>query len=287
MPVLLAAAGAEQEVTPPGDAPVLSVIIIAQNDETTIARSVAAVVNQECPEPFEVIVVTSGQDRTAAIVREHFPSVTLVDLPRPALPGEARNAGLRLADTPLVLCLDADDRLAPGALAALSAALEENPDAGFAYGHIRMVGAMGGVMRLPPYDPLKLLDRHLIGPSALMRAEVFRDTGGYDRAFALYEDWELWVAALARGWRGVRVDQVTHEYRRHAGSKLGRDRRRYGEYRRQLRAKHASLYARRAELGRESGMSFAERALYRFYWGPRPVPAAVEDALYRRVFRPR
>ena len=200
---------------------------------------------------------------------------------------EARNAGVRVAQTPLVLCLDADDRWAPGALAALTAALDGHPDAGFAYGHIRMVGAMGGVMRLPPYDALKLLDRHLIGPSALMRAEVLRATGGYDPAFALSEDWELWVAALESGWRGVRVDQVTHEYRRHAGSKLGRDRRRYKEFRRQLRGKHAALYARRAELARGSSMNLAERALYRFYWGPRPVPAAVEDALYRRIFRPR
>ena len=34
----------------------------------------AVVVAQECPEPFEVIVVTSGEDRTAAIVRERFPA---------------------------------------------------------------------------------------------------------------------------------------------------------------------------------------------------------------------
>ena len=66
-----------------------------------------------------------------------------------------------------------------------------------------------------------------------------------------------------------------------------RDRRRYREFRRQLRAKHAGLYARRGALARESAMNPAERALYRFYWGPRPMPAAVEDALYRRIFRPR
>ena len=255
-----------------------------------VEEAVASAREQEPVAPARVVVVDDGSTEPAshdALTR--LEALAGVDVVRQENRGaaEARNAGLRVAQTPLVLCLDADDRLAPGALAALSTALEENPDAGFAYGHIRMVGAMGGVMRLPPYDPLKLLDRHLIGPSALMRSEVVRDTGGYDRAFALYEDWELWVAALERGWRGVRVDQVTHEYRRHADSKLGRDRRRYREFRRQLRAKHASLYARRGELALESGMSAAERALYRLYWGPRPMPAAVEDALYRRVFRPR
>lgn len=79
------------------DAPAISAVVIAQNDEGEIERSVRSVVEQECPEPFEVIVVTSGTDRTAALVREKFPHVTLVELPKPVLPGEARNVGLRVA----------------------------------------------------------------------------------------------------------------------------------------------------------------------------------------------
>ena len=79
------------------DAPVLSAIVIARDDEDRIERSVRAVVEQRTEQPFEVIVVTSGSDRTAEIVRERFPDVTLVELPHPALPGEARNAGLAIA----------------------------------------------------------------------------------------------------------------------------------------------------------------------------------------------
>ncbi|HLB62684.1 MAG TPA: glycosyltransferase [Actinomycetota bacterium] len=79
------------------DAPVLSAIVIARDDEDRIERTVRSVVEQRTPEPFEVIVVTSGNDRTAEIVRERFPDVTLVELDRPALPGEARNAGLSVA----------------------------------------------------------------------------------------------------------------------------------------------------------------------------------------------
>ena len=39
-----------------------------------------------------------------------------------------------------------------------------------------------------------------------MRRELVEETGGFDPAFRFYEDWELWVNALAHGWRGVRVD---------------------------------------------------------------------------------
>ena len=40
--------------------PTISAVVIAQNDEETIAESVGALVSQEIDQPFEVIVVTSG-----------------------------------------------------------------------------------------------------------------------------------------------------------------------------------------------------------------------------------
>src|SRR5205823_9537803 len=83
-----------------------------------IERSVRAVVEQRCDQPFEVIVVTSGTDRTAEIVRDRFPDVTLVELPHPALPGEARNAGLAVARGDYVSFPGSHVELAQGSLAA-------------------------------------------------------------------------------------------------------------------------------------------------------------------------
>jgi glycosyltransferase involved in cell wall biosynthesis len=193
----------------------------------------------------------------------------------------ARNAGLRQATTRYLLALDADDRLAPGALDALRAPLDAEPSLGFAYGHMRFFGAWQGELRFPPYNPYTLLYRHTIGLSALMRREVFADTGGFDEQFETYEDWELWLHALEHGWRGRQVDVVALHYRRHAGTKHGDDRRRYREHFRQLRRKHAALYARAGELARESETGLPARLLHRLYWGPRPVPAGVESALWR------
>ena len=96
----------------------LSAIVISRNDEARIARTVASVVNQSSPEPFEVIVVASGTDRTAEVVRQRFPEVTLIELPRPALPGEARNAGLRVARGTYVSFPGSHVELPPGSLAA-------------------------------------------------------------------------------------------------------------------------------------------------------------------------
>jgi glycosyltransferase involved in cell wall biosynthesis len=121
VPVLMAdvqAASIAESLMDDNQKPIaLSVIVIAQNDEATIAASIGAIVDQECPDPFEVIVVTSGTDRTAEIVRSGFPDVTIVELPKPALPGEARNAGLRIARGTYVTFPGSHVQLKPGSLA--------------------------------------------------------------------------------------------------------------------------------------------------------------------------
>lgn len=99
-------------------APVLSAIVISRDDEDRIERAVRSVVEQRCDHPFEVIVVTSGTDRTASIVRERFPQVRVVELDHPALPGEARNAGLRVARGAYVSFPGSHVALPPGSLAA-------------------------------------------------------------------------------------------------------------------------------------------------------------------------
>jgi glycosyltransferase involved in cell wall biosynthesis len=197
----------------------------------------------------------------------------------------ARNAGLSRATTPYVLFLDADDRLVPGALAILRVPLEADSTLGFAYGRMKFFGDWNGELRFPPYDPYALLYRHTIGLSALARRELLEDTGGFDPDFEQFEDWELWVNALAHGWRGRQVDAVTVEYRRHSGSKHAQDRRAYREAFRRLRTKHAQLYRERDRLQAESFLGSPGRFLYRAYWGPRPVPASVEQGLYRLLWR--
>jgi glycosyltransferase involved in cell wall biosynthesis len=75
-------------------------------------------VNQECTWPFEVIVVTSGPGNAAAVVRAEFPQVTVIELASPALPGEARNAGLRVARGDYVSFPGSHVELLPGSLEA-------------------------------------------------------------------------------------------------------------------------------------------------------------------------
>ena len=114
--------------------PVLSAIVISRDDEERIERAVASVVTQEVGVPFEVIVVVSGTDATADIVRRRFPQVQLVVLDGEALPGRARNAGVRVARGDFVSFPGSHTELPPGSLAARVAAHEQ--------GHAMVTGSM-------------------------------------------------------------------------------------------------------------------------------------------------
>lgn len=233
----------------------------------------------------QVIVVDDGsnEDETLAALAE-LPSDVVLLRQRNSGLSAARNAGCRAAQTSLLLALDADDMLPADALRSLKRGLDRDPTAGFSYGVTQLFGEWTGLVRMPDWDPYRLLYRHTIGPTALTRRTLFEDLGGYDEEMKVYEDWEFWLRAVERGWHGVRVPEVTFLYRRHGSTMLAGARRAHRRWYRTIRAKHPALYGRRRELARQSDLGLVGRALYRYYWGPRPIPAAAEHAVYRLLW---
>jgi glycosyltransferase involved in cell wall biosynthesis len=267
----------------------VTVVITCFNYGAFLADSVESALSQAGGEPRVVVVDDGSTDERTLAELARLPAQ--VELVRQANAGvaEARNAGLRRAQTPYALALDADDRLDADALQRLSDPLRAEPELGFSYGIMRFFGAWDGVMKMPPYDPYRLLYRHNIGSAALIRRELFEDVGGYDPKFTGYEDWELWLHALARGWRGRRVEAVTLHYRRHGATRHLGARPRYRATFRQLRHKHSALYGRgsRRRLGAQSDLTRLGRLVYRWWWGWRPLPARLELALQSVLWRAR
>lgn len=261
-----------------------TVVITCRDYGRFLGEAVRSALGQEGGPVSVVVVDDASTDPETVGALERLPPEVLLVRGEGRGVCQARNAGLEVVQTAYAIVVDADDRLAPGALATMRKPLEADPALGFAYGRMRFFGAWQGELRFPSYDPYRLLFRHTIGLSALMRRELVEDTGGFDPSFEYFEDWELWLNALAHGWRGVQVDAVTLEYRRHERSKLAADRRRYRSAFRALRQKHAALYANRAAFARESALTPLGRLLYRVYWGPRPVPARLESLVYRLLW---
>lgn len=265
----------------------ITVVIPCFNYGHFLLEAVTSALAQDGGEPAIIVIDDGSTDPSTHAVLAELPDRVRLVRQENAGVAAARNAAIPLLTTRYVLMLDADDRLGTGALTALRAPLDADPSLGFSFGIMRFFGEWGGVLRLPPYDPFGLLYRHTIGLSALMRRELCEAVGGYDPAFGGYEDWDFWIAALRHGWYGTFVEAETVHYRRHGTSRHFEARYRYRETYRQLKRKYPDLYgpAGRRALAARSRLGWFGRQVYRFWWGPRPLPARLEIGLQALLWR--
>lgn len=160
-------------------APALTVVVMGYRNEATIEAAVASVLEQRAPEPVEVVVVTSGGDRSADVVRRAHPTVEVVESGAHLLPGGARNAGVEAARGGVVAFLAADCLAEPGWAAARLVAHRA--------GHPVVAGAMTPA---PPHRPsswashLTLYRHRLAGrpPGLVAHPDPAAHGLSYDRA---------------------------------------------------------------------------------------------------------
>ena len=112
---------------PAGDSPRISVVVATYNYDLYLARALDSILAQQEVD-FEVLVVDDGStDQTREIVGRYGRVVNYVRQEHAGVFSACRT-GARAARGRYVLFIDADDRLRPGALAALQAAAERNTD---------------------------------------------------------------------------------------------------------------------------------------------------------------
>jgi glycosyltransferase involved in cell wall biosynthesis len=178
-------------------------------------------VAQQTRRDIEIVVVDDGStDNTAAVagrLMADFPRL-LARLIRQANGGTAaaRNAGIAEAKGNLICCLDADDQMDPGYLAACARALDD-PTVSIAYGACELFGEHGGRFDPPTYDFAGLLRSNFIGSAAVFRRQAWEDSGGYRDGW--YEDWDFWIGCGRAGHFGVPVPSALWYYRVRDGSR--------------------------------------------------------------------
>lgn len=167
-----------------------------------------------------VVIGTFGDDTwrnlghaLSDVAREANPDVPVISSHDRTL-ADARNTGAKIltehCDVTWLCFLDADDSLESGYLPAMRRRVDELDRL---YGHrrypallmpaVRYVNPDGtetppGIPNGTPRRPLWEINRGVIG--TLIDAHTFAEVDGF-RELSLYEDWDLWLRAIAAGAR--------------------------------------------------------------------------------------
>ena len=188
----------------------VSIIIAVKNGSAYIAEAVDSARAQAAV--HEILVIDDGStDGTRDIVRNFGdPRVRL--LPNAATGvSAARNTGARAATGEWQMFLDADDRLRPGAIAALLQAARPLPDAVAVYGDYDRIDHNGRAIgirrtlrrRAKPSGQIlaRLAAGNFIvnGGVMIIRAAAFAASGGFDETLRYCEDWHCWCRLAAGG----------------------------------------------------------------------------------------
>ena len=170
--------------------------------------------------PCEIVVVNDGG------AKPDVEGVTLVHHETSRGRSEAANAGVNAASSAFVAFLDDDDLYYPEHLSTMARASSSNHAGWYsdAVSAFLRPGAQGAYetysrMRLyaQSYDrELLQLDNYIPLPTLLVARSTFMETGGFDPAFDLFEDWDF-LLRLSRRGDLLRIPRVTCEVRHFEG----------------------------------------------------------------------
>lgn len=209
--------------------PEVSIVIVTFNAQDIVLDCLASIPAGGAE--AEVIVVDNrSEDRTVDLIREHYPEVRIIQTGYNAGYSGGNNIGIRAAAAPLILLLNPDATLHPGALRALIDFARAHPNAGMVGGRMlypdgrlqhngfrfpNLTMAFFGFFGLVPLDsplngryPLAAYEHdheveHLLGAALLVRREVVEQVGLMDdKTFPMYFEESDWCYRTHRaGWK--------------------------------------------------------------------------------------
>lgn len=203
--------------------PRLSIVTPCLNRAATIGAAIDSVLAQGHPS-FEHIIVDGGStDGTAAVLARYPHLVVIREKDRNLY--DAINKGLRAARGEAIGLLNSDDLYAPGAFAAIEAALAD-PAVKMVLGAAEFFAMAAGrdvVQQRLSGTANGLTEANVIGGITTMNAAFYRRTllerlGPFDDRFPLSADKDFWLRLVLLAPRLAVTGSTVIRYRSHAGS---------------------------------------------------------------------
>lgn len=199
----------------------VSIIIPTYNYADYVITAIDSALNQSYDNK-EIIVVDDGStDNSASILTEKYGRrICLIQQENQGV-SAARNKGISVANGEFILPLDSDDWIDPMYL-VLTVPMMSDPKVGIVSTDYMKFGVDNFYVNTYHITLEQEIDGNGIPICSLIRRKAFDQTPGYTRAFvnaagntrALgYEDWNLWLDILKRGWKMETVNKPLFNYR--------------------------------------------------------------------------
>ena len=210
--------------------PIISIIMPFYNDKKYIRQAVSSVLNQTFP-CFELLIIDDGSKDKESL--EELEKVAKLDERIKVFHKEnegvsaTRDYGAKRAakDSKYLVFLDSDDLLNETFLETCYWTLETNPKATWAY--TDSVGFEGQeYIWNKCFNCNKMKKENDLVITAVIKKDAFFEVNGFEiREKNVYEDWNLWLKLIAKGYFPVHINYYGVWYRRKKESELNRAKR--------------------------------------------------------------
>ncbi len=200
--------------------PKVSIVIPNYNYADYLPQAIESALNQTYDNK-EVLVVDDGStDSSVEIIRSYGSRVKFLPQDNQGV-SAARNTGIAFAQGEFLLPLDADDYLEMRYLAT-TVPLMADPEVGIVSTDYNKFGVDNFYVSTWKLTLAQEVEGNGIPICSLIRRKAFDQTPGYTTTFVKeagftralgYEDWNLWLDILKRGWKMAVVNEPLFNYR--------------------------------------------------------------------------
>ena len=198
-----------------------AVVIPAKNRAPYLEKAVLSSIHQTRP-PQEVYIIVDpshdGTEAKAMALSRRFNEVKCILNNKDQGVAESRNQGIVASTSDYIMFLDSDDVLKPRYIEKVAALLDQNSKVGMGYSDYVEFGDRNKLIKLPSFDPRLLLVDCFFG-WPVTRRTALEEAGGFDSE-QIFEDWELFIRVIGKGWSAMGVSEPLYMWRIH---ELGRD----------------------------------------------------------------
>mgnify|MGYP003627397589 FL=1 len=204
------------ELKPKKNNPLVSIIIPVYNYGKTLDRALLSVFNQTYKN-LEIIIIDDGSTDSFTILKLknlNIPNTKII-FQENGGPSKARNEGIKVSTGEYILPLDSDDLMHPTYVEQCVKLITQDKNYSPIYCDTVHEGQMRGIEKRPEWTKEKLISGPFIVNCSMFSREAFDSIEGYDEDLKGWEDYDMWLRMMQKGYVGKRIPHALFIYFHH------------------------------------------------------------------------